>query len=125
MVLHFSLISGQNMQSNNHCGRLVIFQDVIVNSQPAAVMFDTGALGTNGNWITEETAVRLGAFLEPTKKKQFTSPLFPDNKFTCKTKTSLNILFTSFGFEIQHVEFKIMDSSSTKTEIILGLEDTN
>jgi len=85
--------------------KLAIFQDVIINSQSATVMFDTGALGNGGNWITDTTAARLGAFLEPTKKKAWKSPLFPETQFVSKTKTSLSILFSSFGFEIQHVDF--------------------
>ena len=48
--------------------KLAIFQDVIIDSQTATVMFDKGALGNGDNWITESTATRLGAFLEPTKK---------------------------------------------------------
>ena len=102
--------------------KLAIFQDAIVNSQPVTVMFDTGALGSNGNWITNETAVRLGAFLKPTKKKKFTSPLFPNAKYTSATKTCISILFVSFGFEIEHIEFRVMDDSSAKSDIILGLE---
>jgi len=102
--------------------KLAIFQDVIINSQAATVMFDTGALGNGGNWITDSTATRLGAFLEPTKKKAWKSPLFPDAKFVSKTKTTLSLLFSSFGFEIQHVEFRVMEASSMKAHIILGLQ---
>jgi len=90
--------------------KLAIFQDVIINSQTATVMFDTGALGNGGNWITNSTADRLSAFLEPTKKKARKSPLFPEAKFVSKTKTSVSILFTSFGFEFQHVEFRVMEA---------------
>ena len=102
--------------------KLAIFQDVVINSKEATVMFDTGALGRNGNWISEETATRLGAFIEKTKKKSWKSPLFPDATYVTKTKTSLSILFKNFGFEIQAIEFRIMDSSALKAEIILGLE---
>jgi len=102
--------------------KLAIFQDVIINSLPATVLFDTGALGPKGNWISADAAERLNAFLEPTKKKSYRSPLFPDARFISKTKTCLTMLFTSFGFEIEHIEFKVMDASGMKAEIILGLE---
>jgi len=102
--------------------KLAIFQSVIINSAEATVMFDTGALGNGGNWISEEAATRLNAFLEPTKRRSYVSPLFPDAKYVSKTKTSLSILFSSFGFEIEHIEFRIMQASSMKAEIILGLE---
>jgi len=85
-------------------------------------MFDTGALGNGGNWITDTTAARLNAFLEPTKKKAWKSPLFSEAQFVSKTKTSLSILFSSFGFEIQHVDFRVMTASSMKADIILGLQ---
>lgn len=77
-------------------------------TKEATVMFDTGALGSNGNWISEETATRLGAFIEKSKKKSWKSPPFPDATYVSKTKTSLSILFKNFGFEIQHIEFRIM-----------------
>jgi len=102
--------------------KLQIFQDVVINSAEATVMFDTGALGTNGNWISKDTANRLGAFLEKTKKKSWKSPLFPDATYVSQTKTSLSILFKNFGFEIQHIEFRVMESSALKADIILGLE---
>jgi len=102
--------------------KLAIFQDVIINSLPATVLFDTGALGTGGNWISSAAAARLNAFLETTKKKSYRSPLFPEARFVCKEKTSLSLLFTSFGFEIEHIEFKVMESSGMKAELILGLE---
>ena len=102
--------------------KLAIFQDVFINSLPATVLFDTGALGPKGNWISADAASRLGAFLEPTKKKSYRSPLFPNARFISKTKTCLSLLFTSFGFEIEHIEFKVMDASGMKAEIILGLE---
>jgi hypothetical protein len=102
--------------------KLAIFQSVIINSAEATVMFDTGALGNKGNWISANTAERLNAYLEPTKRKSYVSPLFPEQKFVSKTKTSLSILFSSFGFEIEHVEFRVMEASTMKAEIILGLE---
>ena len=103
-------------------GKLAIFQDVIVNSREATVLFDTGSLGANGNWISESTAERLGAFLQPAKKKTWKSPLFPDASYVSKSKTALTILFKSFGFEIQDIEFRIMQPSKLKADIILGLE---
>jgi len=107
------------MPGNN---KLAIFQDVIINSNTATVMFDTGASGNGGNWITDSTANRLGTLLEPTKKRSWKSPLLTEAKFVSKTKTSLSILFTSFGFEIQHVEFRVMETVSMKADIILGLQ---
>ena len=49
--------------------KLTIFQDVLINSATATVMFYTGALGDGGNCITDSTAHRLGAFLEPKKNR--------------------------------------------------------
>jgi len=60
----------------------------------------------------------------PPRLIPLTKILVPGNKKLAisKSKTSLSILFTSFSFEIQHIEFLVMDSSSMKADIILGIE---